>query len=66
MLIGKDVPAGEVEWLRNLVNKRKAMVQARESALQSKLVFNRKVAAAVGGETKGQVSLDQVGDGSTP
>jgi len=58
--MGKSVPDGEVEWLRNLVDKRKAMVEAREKALSSKLVFNRKVAAAIGGETKGQVSLDQV------
>jgi hypothetical protein len=64
--MGKSVPDGEVEWLRNLVDKRKAMVEAREKALSSKLVFNRKVAAAIGGETKGQVSLDQVCDEPKP
>lgn len=60
VLLSSNVPEGEVEWLKAMLDKRRGFVDAREAVLRSKVVFNRKVAAAMGSETKGQVSLDKV------
>ena len=51
----------EREWLTETIRKKQRIVRAREDALASKLVFNRKVASAMGSSAnKGQVSLLQV------